>query len=136
MNPESKLNEKINYDLEREMKKIAEKFSAIRQSYNFMRKKMNLQKGKKIDIAAAIEINLMERQMDLTQSKIDDVIIALDNQGYWDLDENDVQRIESSLEADRIFKQFLPEMVYYQQTNHKKKDFFYDKYLKNACIIL
>lgn len=128
-NPQAE-TKKIDSEFQRKMKAMAMRFSALRVSYNILRRRARLQTGKECDIPVIAQIHLAGEQIDKAQEAVERAIAALDSQGYWTLSEEDKERIETDYEANQILEKFLPQMIRYKLSDDKTKD------ISRYCYIL
>lgn len=116
------MDEKVPLNLEKEFDNLTIKFKYLEQLYKSLQKKVKKQGDKKVTMEVAVNIHRLKEDMETTCENLDELLVSLDKQRYWELSNEDIKRIEASDRASELFKEFLPQMVRHSLSMDSRKD--------------
>jgi ABC-type uncharacterized transport system ATPase subunit len=98
-------------DTNHELKKLSYNFSSTRQLYNLLRKKLILQKAKEVNKDTLIKLQLIYENINKLNNDLEEIVVALDSQGYWELSDEDKERIKIDKESRDLINHFMPSVI-------------------------
>jgi len=104
----------VDFNITEKLKSISHQFSTLRSNYNILRRKLQMQKGRKTPIGLVAKLHFVESDISSLNDSFERAIIGLDSQGHWALTEEDIDRIKSNEEAMKLLREFLPQMIRHQ----------------------
>ncbi len=81
-----------------------------------------------MSIERFILLKNLKSELESTNEILENCIVSLDSQGYWELSKDDIKRVEEDEASMNLFRDFLPLMVNHQIKSNVSND-------NNKCII-
>jgi hypothetical protein len=100
-------------DLEKRLKQTGFSFSNVRQTYASFRRKIKKQKGKTLSLHSLVKLHFVEEDMRNLKKSMEDLINSLNQQGYWELEDQDYERLKEEEETKELLDVFLPQITNY-----------------------
>jgi hypothetical protein len=108
---------KVFIDTEKEIKLLNLNYLSLTTVFNKLKVKMFNNKNNKIEVDNLAKIRLLLSNFDGVINNIEDILVSLDQEGYWKLTNEDIERINCSRESNLLFNTFLPYMLTYKLIN-------------------
>ena len=64
-----------------------------------------------VEMDTLSKLNFLSNDFDILINNIEEIIVFMDKKGKWKLTEEDINRIYSDTEANKLFKKFMPIML-------------------------